>query len=846
MKPFFLLPLLGLWLSATVAAQRISRDFRDVSLAEALVSLDRASKEGRVQFVYNELEDFRVTTSVRNLDLPEAVRQVVGFYPVRIVQVGKNLLLECTQKERTKLTGRLLDETGLPVPFANIALLHPTDSTLLAGGVSNEEGRFVIPVGGRSVIVRVRSLGHRTLVRNCRVGEVGDLRLENRTQELGTAVVRAERPVYRLTSEGLTTRVEGTPLSRLGTAVEVIEVLPGIVRTAEGFVVVGKGQPQVYLNGRRLQDFAELERLRAEDIASIELITAPGASYDATVRSVLRIKTLRHGEGWSGSVYGSFNQKHSASGGGGGSFNWRKGGLDIFGEANYNVYRSRSEQTHSIDIRTATDDYRMEEAYKDRSTGHVLWMNGGVNYQFSEHHSAGATYTMIAMPVSEYDFRLAENVQRNGLPDDTVLYSTSHDDAYTPDHKLNAYYNGKIGRLTVDFNADYVFIKEKSRTTTHEEALTTNRTIVADNEDRSRMTAAKLVVAHPVGKANVEVGGEYIQTRRTSRYAISPALLSSTADRIGDTRLAGFASFSLPVGKVHLTAGGRYEYVVSDYYEKGVFIADQSRRYANFFPSLGAAFEAKGVQVSATYAVKTRRPSYDQLSSNRQYDNRFLYEGGNPKLQPELIHDWTLRLMRGWIYFTASFQHVRRAIVMQCVPYDDASPIIVLQPTNRSKMNLYTLTLGLSPRIGAWQPRWNATLRGQDLQTVGMAGVVRRNRPRLYFNWHNVIELSHGWSLTAGLNSSTDGDEEIERKYGSWDASAGILWTNKHWKLQLRATDIFRSARDSFCFEGENARFHRRCYGDTQALVLTAVYRFNATNSKYKGTGAGNDEKGRL
>ena len=84
--------------------------------------------------------------------------------------------------------------------------------------------------------------------------------------------------------------VENTLLSKLGTAEDVLARVPGIIKKQDGFEVFGKGEPLIYINGRQMRDVSELDRLKSEDIKSVELITTPGARYDATVRAVVKIR----------------------------------------------------------------------------------------------------------------------------------------------------------------------------------------------------------------------------------------------------------------------------------------------------------------------------------------------------------------------------------------------------------------------------------------------------------------------------------------------------------------------------------------------------------------------------
>ena len=69
-------------LFCTAQAQHITKQFDDVPLCDALRQLDELSYEYTISFMYNELEDFRVTTYVHRKTVPETVRilSCSGFY----------------------------------------------------------------------------------------------------------------------------------------------------------------------------------------------------------------------------------------------------------------------------------------------------------------------------------------------------------------------------------------------------------------------------------------------------------------------------------------------------------------------------------------------------------------------------------------------------------------------------------------------------------------------------------------------------------------------------------------------------------------------------------------------
>ena len=112
----------------TILAQRITRQYNNVSFSAALKDLNARQHKYTINFVYDELEDFRVTKSIRNQSVPDAIMQLIGFYPIRMTQVEDNIMVECTQKTPTKMIGRIIDNKNRPVDFANVALLNVRDS----------------------------------------------------------------------------------------------------------------------------------------------------------------------------------------------------------------------------------------------------------------------------------------------------------------------------------------------------------------------------------------------------------------------------------------------------------------------------------------------------------------------------------------------------------------------------------------------------------------------------------------------------------------------------------------------------------------------------------------------
>ena len=254
----------------TIYAQRITRSFRNTSMSEALTILAKSTKDYHINFMYDELEDFTVTTSIVKRTAPDAIRQIMGFYPMKMTIDGENIFVECTQKTPTKMIGRIIDNKKRPVDFANVALLNVRDSSLINGGVTNENGQFVIPCEARKAIVRVSCVGYITASNTYNTGKIGTIVLHENTINLKGVKVKAMRQNIKLGKEGMLVDIEHSELNKIGTATDVLREMPRVDVSSDGTVnVFAKGSPIIYINNRQVNDLKELHQLKSDNIKNV-------------------------------------------------------------------------------------------------------------------------------------------------------------------------------------------------------------------------------------------------------------------------------------------------------------------------------------------------------------------------------------------------------------------------------------------------------------------------------------------------------------------------------------------------------------------------------------------------
>lgn len=562
MKKFvFALLMLMCLLVQTAFGQRISRNYNNRPLSEVLKDLGKATQRYKISFIYNELEDFTVTTSFRNLSLQEALGQVFGFYPIKATIGDSLIFVECTQKEPTKLIGRVVDEHRRPVEFANVALLNPTDSAFLTGGVTNASGNFVIPCGMKKVIAKVSCVGYHTYYNIYNVGRVGNITLRESAVNIKGVVVKAKRPSFKMGQEGMQVDIQHTDLAKVGDALDVFRELPRLNVSNKGTVsVYGKGTPLVYINNKQVRDVNELRRLKSDEIKNVEIITSPDAKYDATVSSVIRVRTVKRlGEGLSGSFIsqGSYNEK--LAGFEQVDLKYQHKGLEVFSTLFTSSSPYLDHNTFTQDIEGSKSIHVIQHTPTNyRST--TLDGTIGFNYDFNENHSIGGSYNIDLDPYAKGHANGTQTITGDDLPESSIRQSIHLQDAFGPTHEANLYYVGKAGKMGVDFDGTYLWKKDGRDMQEVEDATgVESRDVHTSSTTHNRLLAGKLVLSYPIGKGRLEFGSEVSSTRSRGIYANDEGYVASSSTDVKESNVAGFLSLAYPLGNFSLSGGVRYE-----------------------------------------------------------------------------------------------------------------------------------------------------------------------------------------------------------------------------------------------------------------------------------------------
>lgn len=749
------------------------------------------------------------------------------------------------------VSGKLIDENSHPLPYANVVLLSLPDSAFVSGTVSGDDGTFIIDAASENRIVKISSIGYKTVYKPVSPANIGIVQLVSDTQMLGEVVVKGNLPVTRMKGDAMVTSVENSVLSKVGSANDVLTKIPGITKKQDAFEVFGKGTPLIYINGRKLHDLSELEQLNSDDIKSVEVIRNPGSRYDATVKAVVRIQTVkRQGDGFGFNLRSSYYQSDNTDLIEQANFNYRHNNLDIFGSLYYNQMESWQDFTLQLEERgTKVWNHDMNsygEFYSKMLSGNI-----GFNYQLNDNHAFGMKYKSGKTLNERNPLSKETNINVDNVFYDNIKVNSCDNYYYDPDHELNVYYNGQFDDVNIDFNADYLQNGKSSNSVFQEISQTSeNRDVHSVNNVKNRLVAGKLTLSLPLGGGTFAVGSEVTYTHRNDDYLNEENYVPTSYSKIEELNATGYAEYnrSFPWGDWLL--GLRYEHVKFDYYEDGKHIDGQSRTFDNFFPNISFSTQLGKVQTQLSYTAKTQRPTYSELSNNVFYSDRFTLQKGNPTLRPTIIHDLTLSGAWRFLQMSLSYSQTKDWILNWGELVNEDASLTMLSKRNWDKsIPMFTAFLSASPKIGCWSPMMSVGMQKQWLSVDYFKETKSLDHPLFIASFSNTWELPLG--LMIGLDSyiqSAGATQNIysEEPNGYVNVSLRKSFLNDALSVELRGNDIFKTNRISYSMYSGDYYLYQKSAWDRQEFAVTVRYKFNTAKSKYKGTGAGDSQKSRM
>lgn len=777
-----------------MSAQHIQRNYHDRSMSDVLIDLDKASKRYKISFIYNELEDFTVTQNVKTANIPDAIRKVIGFYPMQMT-VGDSLItVECIRKSERKLIGRLIDNHNLPVEFANIQLLNPKDSSFLCGGVSNANGDFVIPCQQKQALMKVSFVGYKTICKLVPIARIGNVRMQANsyllkgvTVEAAKVVEKVDRQIIFPTKEQVKTASNGYDL------LDNLSLPTIIVNRAERKVLSLKGgDVQIRINDVKAS-MQDVLALQPDEVTKVEFINVPGLKYgDSNLDAVINYQVRRR---YAGYVSGVSTMQGTKAG-----FN------NSDGYFKYNVKKSEFSINYSFSYRSVE-----ERSYESLGTYHL---------------PTGETLHRNYLGYDSPFLYTTNNVQ--------LGYNLSEPDKYTLNVRLNFFNNNSpvsgVNQLYQESGKANQYLQNNRKILEQIPSLDIYYSL---NMPHDQNLALNLVGTY--------IGTDYQYRMREYTFNKSPdesvknaPLTDYSYDATGRKRsLIGEGTYSKNWKQMALSVGGQYNISHTDNIYVGSSNADTELKYSNLYLFTQLQGQQKWfsyqVGVGATRSsihqgengyskwlfrpqvtlqakasdrlsfkwsskITSDIPSLSDLSELRQYSNSFEARDGNSGLKPftgynnTLSASWNIPLMS--VYLEGNWTYYDKPIATSILPEkrEDGSYLFVSKPENQKSHDYKHLLLTPEVHLIKDHLDLNLMCEYQNVKTKGLDYSHEFN----YFSYGAEIRYMTGnWNIGYGAYKVEKSFWGEKTNGGEPTSNLAVTYNYKNWQFGVLGLFVF-------------------------------------------------------
>lgn len=785
-----------------------------------------------------------------------------------------------------RITGRILDSLSQhPVEYATITLYASNNSRKPVNGTTtNNKGVFTLDgltpgsytltigfIGYQSHSTGILTLGGKTM--NITLGDVS---LFQKEEAMQAVTVTAPKGLVENKIDKMVYNAEKDITSQGGVATDILKKVPMVSVDVDGNVQLqGNSNILFLINGKPSSIFGNnladaLQSIPASQIKNIEVITTPGAKYDAEgtggiINIILKENKLRGVNGNVSLTAGSRLENGSLN------LNARHGnfGMNAFfsGNAQLRSTRDNSSDRWSDDTAAGTKNRLQQQG---NSKFHRQGYESGIGFDWSINHrntiSGNVGYDNFGNNNDGSFLQLQSGYDASSgalLTDDSSrVLSGSRFQGHSLDYSLN--YKRTFSQEDRELNISYDGSYGNNHSASHQaqnlpdgSAPFTGSTSQSDGHDHE--TNFRLDYVQPMGdKVKLETGGR-VQIRQISSsssvYALDPATGgyrydSGQSNSLSYTRhvYAGYASLTFPVFKwLDVKGGLRYERTETNA-EFSKSSGANVPGYNTFAPSIIFSHSFENDQtIKIAYTRRIQRPNYRWLNPYINTSDPKNITTGNPYLQPEDNHNieftWSKSFEKGSALNAVLFWHHQVHDIQPFITYYPSYTIgdsvylntSVSVPMNVGSENNYGLNVYGSVPVGSkLNLRSNLSVFDRYI-TTGALGGSNVTSFNYRINMNATYQLSKTFILEffGNFNSARN---EIQGRYPSFTsynfAFRKQIW-NKKGSIAFSATNPFASGvRQETTVNGQNFSLHTLQIVPYRSFGINFTYKFGKLEFK--------------
>ena len=779
------------------------------------------------------------------------------------LSIALTLLSIFSGSAQIAITGTVTDEKSQPVGFASVALVAAADSQLVKGALSDTTGAFSIadvPSGEYRLLINM--LGYETqytepfTIKTDSKNVTADISLKEADNLLREAVVVAKRPLFEQKADRLIMNVSDSPIASGGSALEILQKLPGVLVVQDRVTLAGNSNVSIWIDGKASQyaDMnAVLRDMPGDQIDRVELITQPGAKFDATGGTIINIILKRNANlGFNGTAaltLGGSTYDQSDAGTDDRNYhrlnpslslNYRKGQWNLFGS--YSYYERNNFNIINVDRFIGQESYFQKGYSPDESQSHNYRF--GADFFATEKTTVGLLFrgfnrSSESMGTNVTDVFDREQTQQFGSF--TTLNDAFSDRSnFLTNLNVKHEFNAKTGHA-LNFDIDYtqyainntsllnIFQNEPNSPESHS---------VQKVDQPIQLLVGNLDYTLPIDSTfKVEVGAKSSFAKIDNQLDFLRGVMLDpdlSNDFLYEENInAGYFNLSKKLGRFDLIGGLRAEQTVVSGTTMNQQLLD--RNYLQWFPSASALYRVnEHFAVQGSYSRRVNRPGFQQQNPFAFFIDSLTYTQGNPKLRPEISNNGQFAVTYDNQPFMRISYSKTNDVIIENAPRLEGTRTFTTSE-NLAKYERWAFELNFPVKIGDIVDGYGGN---QFIRNAYDAEYLDIHYKRAKWNWLAYTQINvklpadfkfeiGGWYMTNFLEEFFD----IGSMGGMSLGLSKTFW-EKRGRLSLSVNDVLYTQKTNVHIDYGDVLVNFFERGDSRNARLTFSYRFGNTELK--------------
>ncbi len=786
--------------------------------------------------------------------------------------------------QNSQIKGLLQDDQGEAVVYANVLLHSSVDSSLVKVETTDDAGLFnFVDVNAGSYFIKASYVGLSDLeVTNFDVVEsdfkdLGLLKFSASSTSLSEVTVTATRALVEVKPDRTVFNVQGTINSVGEDALALMRKAPSVtVDNNDNISILGRTGVRIFIDGKvlplsgtELSNY--LQNLPAEQIDRIDIITNPGAKYEAEGNAgIIDIRLKRdENNGTNGSVSASFSQGQQSRYNLSGTINYRNRAMNIFGNVGYGDRNGFNDMIFESYQNSFFLDEINNTDFNFKNTNYRI----GTDFFIGKRHTVGF---LVGGAINDRSTNNDNIIKISSLPDyssiDSVLVARNTATGGGNNYTLNLNYRydiakGKSFNIDLDYGNYRSFSSRLSPnkyfTSVDETLFLSERINVIDPENDIDIYTVKVDYEQPIAGGVFGVGSKLSKVVSDNTFLFYDKIDNnqirndqrSNVFNYAENVYAGYLSYNRPINEMlSFTSGVRVEQTdatgILTPFDLSLAEPPVEQNYLSVFPNLGLSWTPKQMHsFNLSFGRRINRPDYNVLNPFENRLSELSFEKGNPRLLAEIVNNVEL----GWTYqyrynFKIGYSKTENQITRLIAPDTEDTRAGFITWANLANQTVVSGNISAPMQFGE---NWNAFFNlsasyidnqadygdGQivDVQAFSYSIYTQQTFPLFekvkgeisgYFAgpgvWGGVFRYESSWSLNLGL----------QRKF-----------LNDQLNVKLAANDIFYQS----WWEGVSKFGGLESTGsgknDSRRVTLSASYNFGNQKVKSRNRKTGLEEE---